>query len=189
MSAAVIIPARYASTRLPGKLLLADTGKPLVQHTYEQAKQAQNADAVIVATDDARIARAVEAFGGAVVMTARHHETGTARVAEAAAQTDADIIVNLQGDEPEIDPADIDRLIDAAADVACFAATLVCPFDLEARAGPGSPEDTAAVKAILGEEMSGGVFRARYFTRSICAYPRDAEGRIIDPQRYHLHIG
>lgn len=189
MKAAVIIPARYASSRLPGKPLLAETGKPLIQHTYEQASRAAKASAVLVATDDARIAEAVRAFGGAAVMTSPDHETGSARVAEASAHTDADIIVNLQGDEPEIDPADIDKLIAVHAQGRSFASTLACCFAPTASAGPASPDDPSAVKAILGEEMGLGARRALYFTRSICPYPRDADGRIEAPERYYLHLG
>jgi len=189
VKAAVIIPARYASTRLPGKPLLAETGKTLIQHTYEQASRASTASTVIVATDDQRIADSVTGFGGTAVMTSKEHATGSARVAEAAAATDADIVVNLQGDEPEIDPAHIDRLIQIANDVDCFAATLVCPFDETAISGPGSPEDPAAVKAILGKTLAQDVFQAQYFTRSLCPYPRDAEGKVIAPEQYNLHVG
>lgn len=189
MKAAVIIPARYASTRLPGKPLLAQTGKLLIQHTYEQAMRADTVSEVIVATDDQRIADAVAGFGGRVVMTRSDHETGSARVAEAAAELDAGIIVNLQGDEPEIEPAHIDKLVRMASGVDCFAATLACPFDRHAAVGSGSPEDPAAVKAILGDKLGEGVCRARYFTRSLCPYPRDASGAIAAPEQYYLHIG
>lgn len=187
MKAAIIIPARYASTRLPGKPLLKETGKPLIQHTYEQALRAKRASSVVVATDDGRIADAVNAFGGTVVMTAADHTTGSARVAEAAATLDADIIVNLQGDEPEIDPAHIDKLIEIASEIDCFAATLVCPFDIDS--GPGSPDDPSAVKAILGEALGKGVYRAQYFTRHICAFPRATDGGVASPAQYNLHIG
>src|ERR1700682_3890027 len=98
MSAVIIIPARHASTRLPGKPLLRQTGKYLIQHVYERACQAIKASTVLVATDDPRIVAAVESFGGRVLMTRRDHPSGTDRVAEAARHVDADIIVNLQGD-------------------------------------------------------------------------------------------
>ena len=112
--AAVIIPARFASTRLPGKPLLAETGKPLICHVVDRAAEAARADAVLVATDDERIAEAVRVRGGRVVMTRADHPNGTSRIAEAADALPAgfDLIVNVQGDEPEIDPALIDRLID-----------------------------------------------------------------------------
>src|SRR5438045_20042 len=105
MKTAVVIPARYASTRLPGKPLLRETGKYLVQHVYERACQAPGVDLVIVATDDARIASAVQGFGGRVEMTRRDHASGTDRVAEVARRLDADCVVNLQGDEPLLEPS------------------------------------------------------------------------------------
>lgn len=189
MKAAIVIPARYASTRLPGKPLLAETGKSIIQHVYEQAAQAQRASRIIVATDDERIANAVAAFGGEAIMTSPDHETGTARVAEAAAELDADIIVNLQGDEPEIDPDDLDALIAIQALGKSFASTLACRFPETAIGGSGSPDDPSAVKVIMGEALAVGVNRARYFTRRLCAYPREADGGIKEPQRYYLHVG
>src|SRR5881275_1340216 len=98
MKTAIVIPARYASTRLPAKALLRQTGKYLVQHVYERACQARHAAAVIVATDDPRIVAAVKSFGGRVVLTRRDHASGTDRVAEVAAGLDVDVVVNLQGD-------------------------------------------------------------------------------------------
>src|SRR5208337_3191878 len=109
MKTAIVIPARYASSRLPAKPLLRETGKYLIQHVYERACESR-ADAVIVATDDLRIFDAVESFGGNVVMTRADHPSGTDRVAEVAEKLDADIIVNLQGDEPMIEPATLDML-------------------------------------------------------------------------------
>src|SRR5262245_4678212 len=97
MKTAIIIPARYASTRLPGKPLLRTTGKYVIQHVYERACQSRAAS-VIVATDDPRIEAAVATFGGKVTMTRRDHATGTDRVAEVARHLDAEVIVNLQGD-------------------------------------------------------------------------------------------
>src|SRR5262249_44732759 len=103
MKTVIVIPARYDSSRLPGKPLLRLTGKYLLEHVYEQARQAGRASQVIVATDDSRIAAAVESFGGSVALTRRDHPSGTDRVAEVARSLDADVIVNLQGDEPLID--------------------------------------------------------------------------------------
>src|SRR5467141_985644 len=100
MKTAIIIPARYASSRLPGKPLLRQTGKYLVQHVYERACESRRASEVIVATDDPRILAAVHSFGGRAVMTRRDHPSGTDRVAEVVRGLDADVIVNLQGDEP-----------------------------------------------------------------------------------------
>src|SRR5689334_15725903 len=112
MKTAIIIPARYASSRLPGKPLLRQTGKYLVQHVYERACQASKVSRVIVATDDPRIMAAVRSFDGEVVLTRRDHPSGTDRVAEVAARLKEDVIVNLQGDEPLIDPASLDLLPD-----------------------------------------------------------------------------
>src|SRR5207302_2545069 len=112
MKTAIVIPARYASTRLPGKPLLRQTGKYLIQHVYEQACRSRRANEVIVATDDPRIMAAVQSFGGHAVMTRRDHASGTDRVAEVAANLDADLIINLQGDEPLVDPAALDLLPD-----------------------------------------------------------------------------
>ena len=103
----VVIPARFASSRLPGKPLLDLGGKPMIRHVYERASLAQ-VDAVLVATDDARIFAAVQAFGGQVVMSEKNHSSGTDRVAEAALALNADIVVNVQGDEPLLDPTLID---------------------------------------------------------------------------------
>ncbi|MAW82050.1 MAG: 3-deoxy-manno-octulosonate cytidylyltransferase [Parvularcula sp.] len=189
MKAAIIIPARHASTRLPGKPLLSRTGKPLIQHVYENAAKVKAASSVLVATDDQRIFDAVAGFGGAAVMTSDTHETGSARIAEAAEKIDADIIVNLQGDEPEIEPGYIDRLIALQAKTGAFASTLACPFPADATAGPGSPEDPSAVKAILGAKIADDAYWARYFTRHQAVWPRDEAGRIIQPQDYYLHIG
>ncbi len=189
MKAAIIIPARYASTRLPGKPLLAKTGKPLIQHVYEQAQRSKRASDVIVATDDRRIMDAVAGFGGNAVMTAASHSSGSARVAEASINIDADIVVNLQGDEPEIDPAHLDRLIEMQAGLLPFASTLACRFSSHATAGPGSPDDQSAVKAILGAPLAPDVFEAIYFTRNICPWPRAADGKIAAPSGYFLHVG
>jgi 3-deoxy-manno-octulosonate cytidylyltransferase (CMP-KDO synthetase) len=106
-----IIPARFGSTRLPGKPLSDIHGKPLVQHVYERVRRARGLDRVLVATEDERIAAAVRSFGGEAVMTSSGHATGTDRLAEAVAHTDADVVVNVQGDEPLIDPAGIEEVI------------------------------------------------------------------------------
>jgi 3-deoxy-manno-octulosonate cytidylyltransferase (CMP-KDO synthetase) len=179
MKAAIIIPARHASTRLPGKMLLEAAGKPLVQHTYEQAAKARLAQSVIVATDDERILKAVCGFGGAAVMTDPAHTSGSARAAEAARALDADIIVNVQGDEPEIDPGHIDRLIALQAAHAPFCSTLVCPFPESAR-----PDDPSRVKAVLGRRLEGEeAFEALYFTRAKAPHPAEGSGE------FHLHLG
>lgn len=111
MKITVIIPARYGSTRFEGKAIADIMGKPMVQHVYERASRASLVSDVMVATDDERIAAAVRTFGGRVEMTSPTHETGTDRLAEVARRSDADIIVNVQGDEPLIEPAMIDQAI------------------------------------------------------------------------------
>ena len=105
-----IIPARYGSTRLPAKALAQVAGQPLVQHVYEQAKQARMLNEVLVATDDMRIHDAVTRFGGKAVMTSSTHQSGTDRIAEVARQLDAQVILNIQGDEPLIHPEPIDAV-------------------------------------------------------------------------------
>src|SRR5258707_10741084 len=104
----VVIPARYGSTRLPGKPLVSLVGKSMIQRVYERARLAQRVNRVIVATDDDRIVKAVEEFDGEARMTRHDHRTGTERVAEVAAHETGDIYVNVQGDEPLLDPAAVD---------------------------------------------------------------------------------
>src|SRR2546423_11413971 len=104
----VVIPARFGSTRLPGKPLVSLAGKPLIQRVYERAKLAKRADRVVVATDDERIVKAVQGFGGEARMTRLDHRTGTERVAEVAAHEEGDVFVNVQGDEPLLDPVAVD---------------------------------------------------------------------------------
>ncbi|MEE2690912.1 MAG: 3-deoxy-manno-octulosonate cytidylyltransferase [Pseudomonadota bacterium] len=183
MKTMIVIPARYASTRLPGKMLLEAGGKPLIQHTYEQALKVKSVSRVIVATDDARIENAVRGFGGEAVMTDPAHTSGSARAAEAVRGADADIVVNLQGDEPEIDPANVDKLIALQASAKPFASTLACPFPAAAR-----PDDPSAVKAVLGRKIGENACEALYFTRAPAPFPRDAKGA-LDPSLFHLHIG
>ena len=111
-----IIPARYASTRLPGKPLASIAGRPMVQHVVERVRQAARVARVVVATDDERVKKAVEEFGGEAVLTRRDHRSGTDRVAEIAAHLEADIYVDIQGDEPLVDPATIDAIVDEMVD-------------------------------------------------------------------------
>jgi 3-deoxy-manno-octulosonate cytidylyltransferase (CMP-KDO synthetase) len=180
MKTAIIIPARYASSRLPAKPLLRATGKYLIQHVYERAC-ASKAGCVIVATDDERIARAVAGFGGNAVMTRADHTTGTDRVAEVARKLDADIIVNLQGDEPMIEPATLDLLPqllenDAAAEMA----TLAVPI-----ASLDQWRDPNCVKLV--RDAFG---RALYFSRSPIPFVRDAEPDFQQqPPLFLQHLG
>src|SRR6266478_7509339 len=131
----VVIPARYGSIRLPGKPLVLLAGKPMIQRVYERARMAERADRVIVATDDERILKAVETFGGEARMTRPDHRTGTERVAEVAAHVEGDVFVNVQGDEPLLDPAAVDAAVEALlqepeADVATVATPVKIPSDI-----------------------------------------------------------
>ena len=129
MAIVAIIPARFASTRLPGKPLSLIAGRPMIQWVYERARLARTVTRAVVATDDDRIRDAVLSFGGEAVMTSPTHASGTDRLAEAAAALDADVVVNVQGDEPLLDPAAIDAVVEAligdqGADIAT--ATVAC---------------------------------------------------------------
>jgi 3-deoxy-manno-octulosonate cytidylyltransferase (CMP-KDO synthetase) len=158
-----IIPARFGSTRLPGKPLSDIHGKPMIQHVHERTRRARRPERVLVATDDERIARVVRGFGGEAVLTSPDHATGTDRLAEAAAHTDASIVVNVQGDEPMLDPAGIDAAVDALlADPELPMATLAVPLlDLEEMLDP------SVVKVV-----SDARGQALYFSRSPIPHAR-----------------
>ncbi|WP_337177183.1 3-deoxy-manno-octulosonate cytidylyltransferase [Paludisphaera sp.] len=177
-----VIPARFASTRLPGKPLLSDTGKTLIQHVVEAARRAKTLRRVIVATDDRRIADAVTGFGGEVAMTRADHPTGTDRVAEVVATIpEAGIIVNVQGDEPEIEGSTIDRLITLLIeDPDAPMATLATPIRDEA-----VYRDPSCVKVVAARG------RALYFSRSPIPHHRDAAPDFSDPTAPAalLHLG
>ena len=114
MKVICVIPARYGSKRFPGKPLASETGRPLIQHAYEAARRARRVDVVVVATDDERVRAAVEAFGGQARMTRSDHPCGTDRVAEIAQGfPNAEIVINFQGDEPDLDSVLLDRLVEA----------------------------------------------------------------------------
>jgi len=160
-----VIPARYGSTRLPGKPLIVLGGKPLIEHIWDRAVQARSLSGLVVATDDERIARAVEGFGGRVMMTSTAHPSGTDRLAEVARAVPAEIYVNIQGDEPLLDAADVDALVEALrADPDLTMATLAAPLGDAAAA-----EDPNVVKVVC--DASG---RALYFSRCPIPYARHA---------------
>jgi 3-deoxy-manno-octulosonate cytidylyltransferase (CMP-KDO synthetase) len=115
---AIVLPARYGSTRFPGKPLAPIAGKPLIEWVYRRASAVRGASGLVVATDDERIVAAVRSFGGEVVMTRPDHETGTDRVAEAAETLEVDVVVNLQGDEPVFEPAMVERMVERMGDEA-----------------------------------------------------------------------
>ena len=172
--ALAIIPARISSTRLPGKPLLAETGKPLIQHVVENAQRAQALVRIVVATDDQVIIDAVHGFGGEAVLTGPH-PNGTSRLAEALTLIDADhdLIVNVQGDEPEIEPSVIDALVAGiAADTDAPMATLCSRF-----ADGEDPTNSNIVKLV--RDVNG---RAMYFSRSLVPFDRDKAGVSDKPQ-------
>ncbi len=178
MRTAIVIPARYASTRLPAKPLLRDTGKYLVQHVYERACLSE-ADAVVVATDDRRIYDAVRSFGGNVVMTRDDHPSGTDRCAEVARGLDAEVIVNVQGDEPMLDPEALDlvaELVHGHPD--SDMATLAVPIASEEQW-----RDPNCVKAVCDQRG-----RALYFSRSPIPYVRDGSPDFASGQ-FLQHLG
>jgi 3-deoxy-manno-octulosonate cytidylyltransferase (CMP-KDO synthetase) len=160
-----VIPARYASVRFPGKALVEVRGKPLVQHVWERARLLTSVDRVLVATDDERIAQVVRGFGGTVVMTSSTHPSGTDRVAEAMRGEEADLVVNLQGDEPIFDPNAVDELVRVMdADPAIQMGTLAHPIrDTEER------EDINVVKVVV--DQAGF---ALYFSRAPIPFRRRA---------------
>lgn len=176
MKIACVIPARYGSTRLPGKPLADIAGKPMIQRVYEQVSKAQIISQVIVATDDQRVFDTVTSFGGEVMMTRADHPTGTDRLAEvAAAYTDIDVIINVQGDEPLIDPAVIDEL-----------AELFITRENLTMATVGSPlledeyDEPSAVKVVVNQKGD-----ALYFSRSLIPYPRNP---FVTPALKHVGI-
>lgn len=190
-----------ASTRFPAKPLARETGRFLIQHVYERVSSARKISAVIVATDDLRIADAVRSFGGRVEMTRADHVSGTDRIAEVVRRwahdgpaTDverplthpatlprdaSDLILNVQGDEPEIEPDYLDRLVSRMeADPNCRMGTLACPFPAEA-----DPRDPNCVKVVCDSRK-----RALYFSRSLIPYARD-DVAAVDCSGWLLHIG
>ena len=170
-----IIPARYASTRLPGKPLVLIGGKPMIQWVCEQVRKASVLDAVLVATDDDRIAAAVSAFGGELVMTLPTHPSGTDRLAEAARKIEADIIVNIQGDQPFMDPGMIQEAVQPLLDdpnthLSTLKHPIQRPLDLTT---------TSVVKVVT--DRAGF---ALYFSRSLIPYPqKPVEHRVFQ------HVG
>jgi 3-deoxy-manno-octulosonate cytidylyltransferase (CMP-KDO synthetase) len=179
----VVIPARFASSRLPRKMLLAETGKSLIQHTYETASRAARPAGVVIATDHLEIAQDIEQFGGEYVMTSPDCQSGTDRVAEVARKlTQADILVNVQGDEPEIAPAAIDRLVEMMeSNPSAGMATLCTPIRT-----PEQLANPACVKVVFDSRG-----RALYFSRSPIPFVRDPDSSrpFNDPRIFFQHLG
>ncbi|HVX86257.1 MAG TPA: 3-deoxy-manno-octulosonate cytidylyltransferase [Phycisphaerae bacterium] len=181
MRAVIVIPARYGSTRFPGKPLARQTGKYLIEHVVEQARKARGAAEVVVATDDARIAAAASSFGARAVMTSAAHPSGTDRVAEVMRHGEfagMDIAINVQGDEPEIDPAIIENLIGACGRPGVEMATVSAPFEHH-----GEVENPNIVKVVT--DRAGF---ALYFSRAAIPFNRDG-GAAGPLPRYHKHLG
>lgn len=188
MTAAAIIPARWASTRFPGKALVPILGKPLIQHVWERCLKARRLSTVIIATDDMQIAEAAFDFGAEVSFTSPKHPSGTDRVAEVAARLRGfKHIINVQGDEPALDPRLIDRLVQALQrDPKLRMITAASPFDTDSDA-----LNSNNVKVVT--DLKG---KALYFSRSLIPFDRDnARPSTLDPQRSTLnaqvlwHIG
>jgi 3-deoxy-manno-octulosonate cytidylyltransferase (CMP-KDO synthetase) len=175
MKAVVIIPARMGATRFPGKPLIDLCGKPMVQWVYERASKAAGVSRVMVATCDQEIIDAVTGFGGEAVMTSKAHRSCTDRLAEAAADLDADVIVNVQGDEPLIDPLSIERALEPCAlDSGVLMTSLMAPIS------PDLAKDPNLVKVVVTNDNY-----ALYFSRSPIPYERKPlEGRSI-----YGHVG
>lgn len=170
-----VIPARYASTRLPGKPLADIAGKPMIQRVYERASLAKLPNEVLVATDNEKVFAAVKNFGGSVVMTSPEHATGTDRLAEVAQKyPDVDVIINVQGDEPLIEPSIIDNLAEVfEKDSELNMATLMTPIP---EAEQNNPNNVKVVTDLQGYAL--------YFSRSLLPYPRKA-----DEIPVYKHIG
>ncbi|MGY5322040.1 3-deoxy-manno-octulosonate cytidylyltransferase [Vreelandella aquamarina] len=162
---ALVIPARFGSSRLPGKPLADLLGKPMVQWVFEKAQQVPSAHTVVVATDDQRIVDAVKAFGGQVVLTSKYHPSGTDRLVEVMGQVDADIYINLQGDEPLVRPSDVDQLAQGMlAEPNVDVGTLYHAIEDKEAQNPNT------VKVVLGHAGN-----ALYFSRSPIPYPREGD--------------
>ncbi len=178
MATVAIIPARLGSTRFPRKVLASETGKPLIRHVWERATSAATIDRAVIATDDAEVMNAAQAFGAECVLTRADHPNGTSRLAEAAAllQLPEDaLVVNVQGDEPELDPAVIDAAVTVALRTAAHVTTVASPF-----ANGERPEDPNIVKVVRKADGT-----ALYFSRALIPHLR-AGGSAVSPLR---HIG
>ena len=173
----VVIPARFASVRFPGKPLADICGKPMIQWVYESARQCTRVARVIVATDSEKIQDACRLFGAETMLTGTHHQTGTDRIGEVAEKVgDFDVYVNVQGDQPFVKPADIDKLVEPFfGDRPPSMATVGCPLN------ENSIQDPNAVKVICDQQMD-----AIYFSRSAIPYRREKVGNL--PVYQHLGL-
>ena len=174
-----IIPSRYESSRFPGKPLIDLKGKSMIQRVYEGVQKSALFDRIIVATDDQRIYDAVNAFGGEVMMTSENHATGTDRCGEVAEKVEADIVINIQGDEPLVDHRQLDQLCEAFKDVEVEIATLgIKGATVEELNNPNR------IKIVLDKKAD-----ALYFSRSPIPNANNGKTEAIDVYDFHRHIG
>ena len=179
MNVLAVIPARFTSSRLPGKPLVPLAGKPMIQHVWERVRRARSVSRVIVATDDERILRAVTEFGAEGMMTRSDHRSGTERVAEVAARVGADLYLNVQGDEPLIEPAALDAAAQILlADSTVLVGTLSVPIT-----SPGDVADPNVVKVVLDFEG-----HALYFSRAPIPWVQGDGGPSLVRRRKHLGL-
>ena len=169
-----VIPARYSSSRFDGKILAKIAGKPMIQWVYHHASQSDILDDLYIAVDDPRVKKCVEDFGGKAVMTGSHHQSGTDRIAEVIERISADIVVNIQGDMPLIDPKMIDEGVIPLLDNPD-----ISMVTLKMRIGEENYEDPSVVKVVVDEKGF-----ALYFSRSVIPNPRDIKNVMI-----YEHIG
>src|SRR5271156_5186545 len=174
-----VIPARHASSRFPGKPLAPIAGKPMIQHVVERVRRAALVSRVVVATEDARIKSAVEAFGGEAVITRSDHRTGTDRVAEVAVHIPAEIYVNVQGDEPLIDPGTVDAIVSAMIEDDAIQLTTPCTAISE----PDDIMDPNIVKVV--RDFDGN---ALYFSRAPVPWVRDTGAKVAAEHWKHIGI-
>lgn len=175
-----VVPARYASTRFPGKIIAPLAGKPLVYHTFLRAKQASLVSDALIATDHQKVVEALQPYDVKVVMTRVDHASGTDRIAEVAENIDADIIVNVQGDEPLIAPETIDATIQPLLDQP----DVVMSTAQKLITDPALIHDTNVVKVV--SDING---HAMYFSREPIPHIRDAADRATNPPCYWQHVG
>lgn len=178
MKAVGVLPARWASTRLPGKVLVDICGKPLIQHVWERVRQCRRLSEIIIACDEPHVLERCKAFGARAVLTSKDHPSGSDRVAEAVRRIDADIVVNIQADEPLMDPALIDDLVlSLENDEACALAT-----PIKRLANEEDFHNPNIVKVVV--DVKG---HALYFSRAAIPFRRD--GKPAEYSRYFRHLG
>ncbi len=178
MQAIGVIPARWGATRFEGKVLAKINGKPMIEHVWQRSRQSRLLKEVIIACDDQRILKAARAFGAKAVLTSQDHASGTDRIAQAVASVTAEIIVNIQGDEPLIHHSIIDALVTALhSDPTCVMATVIKLIRTN-----DELENPNVVKVVI--DSSGD---ALYFSRSVIPYDRDRAG--IGKIKYYKHLG